>query len=280
MDVETILKEIRNRVVSDVRANEANAGTEATSNGSLPQTNQNESLTRVTAHLAVTGRAWDRLPPVFSNRHGTLARLELWLKRKSKSLTRWFTWEQVNFNRAVKDALSDVIEILKAEAQELAILRGQLTHEMHRQFTTLRAGADDQARELREMEARLQQADAALARVTQIVTSLTDEREGRLSTLVREHATLELEHSKLANQVIDLAGQLRAEDQQIKSQQDEEINRRLSVLAAELKEEQRVCFRQVSLEANESAVLEDRARRALLARLEELEESVKALSRG
>jgi hypothetical protein len=280
MDVETILKEIRNRVVSDVRANEANAGTEATSNGSLPQTNQSESLTRVSAHLAVTGRAWDRLPPVFSNRHGTLARLELWLKRKSKSLTRWFTWEQVNFNRAVKDALSDVIEILEAEARELAMLRGQLTQEMHRQFTSVRAGADDQARELREMEARLQQADAALARVTQIVTSLTEEREGRLSKLVREHANLELEHSKLANQVIDLTGQLRAEDQQIKSQQDEEINRRLAALAAELKEEQRVCFRQVSLEANESAVLEDRARRALLARLEELEESVKDLSRG
>jgi chromosome segregation ATPase len=287
MDVETILKEIRNRVVSDVRANEANAGTEATSNGSLPQTNQSESLTRVSAHLAVTGRAWDRLPPVFSNRHGTSARLELWLKRKSKSLTRWFTWEQVNFNRAVKDALSDVIEILEAEARELAMLRGQLTQEMHRQFTSVRAGADDQARELREMEARLQQADAALAHVTQIVTSLTDEREGRFSNLerehanlAREHANLELEHSKLANQVIDLTGQLRAEDQQIKSQQDEEINRRLSALAAELKEEQRVCFRQVSLEANESAVLEDRARRALLARLEELEESVKDLSRG
>ena len=280
MDVETILKEIRNRVVSDVRAHEANAGTEATSNGSLPQTNQSESLTRVSAHLAVTGRAWDRLPPVFSNRHGTSARLELWLKRKSKSLTRWFTWEQVNFNRAVKDALGDVIEILEAEARELAMLRGQLTQEMHRQFTSVRAGADDQARELREMEARLQQADAALARVTQIVTSLTDEREGRFSNLEREHANLEREHAKLANQVIDLTGQLRAEDQQIKSQQDEEINRRLAALAAELKEEQRVCFRQVSLEANESAVLEDRARRALLARLEELEESVKDLSRG
>jgi chromosome segregation ATPase len=151
------------------------------------------------------------------------------------------------------------------------------------------------------MGARLQQADAALARVTQIVTSLTDERKGRLPNLAREHANLareyanlarehanlelqhanlELEHSKLANQVIDVAGQLRAEDQQIKSQQDEEINRRLSALAAELKEEQRVCFRQVSLEANESAVLEDRARRALLARLEELEQSVKVLSRG
>jgi hypothetical protein len=94
------------------------------------------------------------------------------------------------------------------------------------------------------------------------------------------YSNLALEHSKLANQVIDLAGQLRAEDRQIKSQQDEEINRRLSELAADLKEEQRVCFRQISLESNESAVLEDRARRALLARLEELEESMKALQRG
>ncbi len=264
MDVETILKEIRNRVVSDKRANESTAGIDAPSNGS-PQSNQSESLTRASAHLAVTNRAWDRLPPVSSNRVGMFARLELWIKRKTRSLTRWFTWEQINFNRATKDALGDMVEILKAEAQELAALRAQLAQEGHR-----RAG------ELREIEARLQQADAALERVTQIV----DEGHSRHSRLEVEHSNLAVEHSKLANQVIDLGAQLRAEDRQIKSQQDEELNRRLSELAAELKEEQRVCFRQVSLEANESAVLEDRARRALLARLEELEESIKALPRG
>jgi len=259
MDVETILKEIRNRVVSDAGTNEANARAEATSNGSIPQSNQHESLTRVSAHLAVTGRAWDRLPPVLSNRQGTLARIELWIKRKCKPLTRWFTWEQINFNRATKDALSDIVEILSAEAQELAALRGQLTQEMRR--------ADDQARE------RWAQFEAALARKEAELARRTEESD-------RQYSNLEFEHSKLADQVVNLGVQLRAENRQIKSQQDEEIDRRLTELAAELKEEQRVCFRQVSLETNESAVLEDRARRALLTRLEELEESMKVLQRG
>jgi hypothetical protein len=301
MDVETILKEIRNRVVSDDRANASTAGTDVRSNGSAPPSSQSESLTRASAHLAVTGRAWDRLPPVFSNRRGTLARIELWIKRKSKPLTRWFTWEQVNFNRAVKDALGDVIEILKAEAQELAILRGQLTHEAQRQ-----------AREVREIEARLNQTEAALARVSQLIASSTKENRGRqaelaqqysqlaqqysrlenkLSSLVSEHSALELQHStsqadlqvehaKLAGQVIELVAQLRAEQSQIKAQQDQEINRRLSDLATDLKEEQRVCFRQVSLEASEAAVLEDRARRSLIERLEKIEAALKAGQRG
>lgn len=264
MDVEAILKEIRDRVVSD-SGNEANAGIQTTSNGSAQQSNQSESLSRVSAHLAVTSRSWDRLPPVFSNRQGALARLELWLKRKSKPLTRWFTWEQINFNRAVKDALADVVEILKAEAQELAVMRAQVTQQMRR--------ADDQARDL----------EARLARLSE----LTDENqrhnagqysriENQSTNLRNDHRALEAEHSKLANQVIDLAEQLRREDRQIQSEQD----RRLTELAAELKEEQRVCFRQVSLESSESAVLEDRARRELLTRLEKLEEALKTLQRS
>jgi len=71
------------------------------------------------------------------------------------------------------------------------------------------------------------------------------------------------------------AGQLREEDRQIKSEQNNEIDRRLTALAAELKEEQRVCFRQVSLETSEAAVLEDRARRALMQRLDQLEAQLK-----
>src|ERR1041385_3241706 len=244
MDVEAILKEIRSRVVSD-SGSEANAGIQTTSNGSAPQSNQNESLSRVSAHLAVTSRSWDRLPPVFSNRQGALARLELWLKRTSRPLTRWFTWEQINFNRAVKDALSDVVEVLKVDAQELAALRAQLAHE---------------ARDRRELELRL---DAALARVMEIVPSLSD-----------ASSSLESKHTQLTNQVIELAAQMRAEDQQSRT----DVDRRLTELAAELKDEQRVCFRQLSLSATESAVLEDRARRELLLRLEKLEALLKALA--
>jgi hypothetical protein len=281
MDVEAILKEIRNRVVAD-GSNEANTIIETTSNGSAPQSHQSESLSRVSAHLAVTNRAWDRLPPVFSNRQGALARLELWLKRKSKPLTRWFTWEQINFNRAVKDSLVDVVEILKAEAHELATVRAQLTPQLRH--------ADDQARDFKELQARLNQVDVELARLSNLIDenqrrhaelagrhSLIENRSAGLNVeLTSRHSALEAEHLKLANQVIDLAEQLRRDDRQIQSEQD----RRLTELAAELKEEQRVCFRQVSLESSESAVLEDRARRELLTRLEKLEEAVKDLQRS
>ncbi|HEX3083725.1 MAG TPA: hypothetical protein VHP99_04320 [Pyrinomonadaceae bacterium] len=315
MDVEAILREIRNRVVSDVRARDSATGIEASSNGSAPQPDQIESLTRVSAHLAVTGRSWDRLPPVVSNRHGVPGRIELWIKKKSKPLTRWFTWEQINFNRSVNDALCDVVEILKAEAHELASMRARLTHEMRREFSTLRSGADEQARRLQDIEARANQTDHALAQVDQSINGLSEQNrhgQNRLAeqylqtrnelkqlmtehsalrgehaslhadhaSLYADHASLQTEHAKLANQVIELAGQLREEDCQIKSQQDLEVDRRLLELAAELKEEQRVCFRQVSLEASESAVIEDRARRALLDRLEQLETALKASRRG
>jgi hypothetical protein len=239
MDVEAILREIRDRVVSDVRARDSAPEIEASSNGSAPQPDQIESLTRVSAHLAVTGRSWDRLPPVISNRHGTLGRIELWIKKKSKPLTRWFTWEQINFNRSVNDALCDVVEILKAEAHELASMRAQLTREMRREFSTLRSGADEQGRRLQDIEARANQTDHALAQVDQSINSLSEQNRngqnklaeqylharneltklaaehsalrGEHASLHADHASLQTEHSKLANQVIELAGQLREE---------------------------------------------------------------------
>jgi hypothetical protein len=241
MDVEAILEQIRERVITEEDATVASRNG-APANGSGSRSSVNESLTRVSAHLAVTGRAWDRLPPVFSNRSGTLARLELWIKRACKPLTRWFTWEQVNFNRAVNDALCDVIEILKVEAQELAALRAQL------------------ANEVIEVRARLNETEAALARLSEMLGGLADEARGG--------------HSQLANKLNELAAALRAEQQTGKSAQDQELNRRLAELAAELREDQLVCFRQLSLETSESAVLEDRGRRELLARLEKLETSV------
>src|SRR6266403_5978047 len=146
MDVETILNQIRERVMSEENASLPGTSvstTAASSNGS-PGSGQSEALTRLSQQLTVTGRAWNQLPPVFSNRRGALARIELWLKNKCKPLTRWFTWEQVNFNRAAHEALSDVIRILMVEAQELAALRTQLTNEMRRELTTLRSDFEGQ----------------------------------------------------------------------------------------------------------------------------------------
>ncbi len=257
MDVETILNQIRERVVSQENARIAGtsvSNTAASSNGPAPGSNQSEALTRLPEHLIVTGRAWNRLPPIFSNRRGALARLELWIKNSCQRLTRWFTWEQVNFNRAVHDALIDVTKVLTAEAQELAALRTQLTSEMRREFMTLRSDVDGQAAELRtintDVGARLKETDDALSRISRMLGEFADEtRTGR---------------SQLADKISELAAALREEQ---------------GALAAELKEEQRVCFRQLSLEASEAAILEDRGRRALDARLEKLEKSLQSRNR-
>ena len=262
MDVEGILNQIRERVVSEHTgsANDTKLSP-VHSNGSATVTKRDDALQRLRTHLAITGRAADRLPPVFSNRQGPRASFELWIKNKSKALTRWFTWEQVNFNRAVNDALGDVVEILKGEAQELAALTQQLSKSQS------------------DIEGRLQQTDARLKEMANQTEQRGTELVNNCARLEAEYQSLWAEHTKLADQVIDLAAQVRREDREIKSQEDEEINRRLSQLAAELKEEQRVCFRQISLETAESAVLEDRARRALVARVEQLEEALKAAKR-
>jgi hypothetical protein len=267
MDVETILNQIRERVVSEENARlpgTAVSTTTSSSNGSASGSNQDETLARLSEQLTVTGRSWNRLPPIFSNRRGTVARIELWIKNACRPLTRWFTWEQVNFNRAVHDALSDVTKILMAEAQELAALRAQLSGEMRREVLTLRSDLDalnnNHADYRADVEARLEKINETLSRISNMLADLTEEtRRGS---------------SQLAEQTGALAAALREEQSAAKSQQSEELNRRLSELVTELKEEQRVCFRQLSLEASEAAVLEDRGRRALLARLEKLEESL------
>jgi hypothetical protein len=292
MDVEGILNQIRERVVSESSAaNDTRLATNgSSSNGSATAANYDDALQRLRTQLTIAGRAADRLPPVVSNRQGARARLELWLKSKSKPLSRWFTWEQVNFNRAIADALNDVVEVLSSEAQEIAAARAQLT--ALRTKLTQEMGAA--VGELQVNQMQFQSAtETTFARLHEAIANLTTETGNRDTELAEKHAQLAAqyeclaaehnglaaEHNKLANQVIDLAAQLRAEDFEIKFEQAEELNRRLSQMAAELKDEQRVCFRQISLETGESAVLADRARRALLTRLEQLEEALKSGSR-
>src|SRR5438270_12493340 len=109
-EVESILVEIREQVRAAEQAGRAMTGdahaleaNEHSENGFAHE--DSERLARLSAHLTTTARAWDRLPPVMSNRTGLSARLELWIKRVLKKLARWFTWEQINFNAAVHHAL-------------------------------------------------------------------------------------------------------------------------------------------------------------------------------
>src|ERR1700730_18313710 len=127
-EVETILNEIRERVRADQEQHSGSAtlavpdetSTTPVVDASAEDRSRNaDSLNRLAAHLTTTTRAWDRLPPLYSNRAGMAARLELWTRARLKSLSRWFTWEQVNFNAAVHHALSDTLEALRTQEEAL-----------------------------------------------------------------------------------------------------------------------------------------------------------------
>ena len=143
-EVESILREIRERVRSEQRAGHATAASSraaaTTSGNGDGDSAANHQLTHhedseipaeehfalINSYLTTTARAWDRLPPLVSNRSGLVARLELWLKRNLKRATRWFTWEQVNFNAAVHHAIRDMLPLLSAQDQELKKLRAKI----------------------------------------------------------------------------------------------------------------------------------------------------------
>ncbi len=221
-EVENILAEIRERV----RARELPSATTANSTPDLGTgessfavpgnlaASEAEALARIDSYLTVTSRAWDRLPPLISNRNGSMARIELWVKRQIKRATHWFTWEQVNFNAAVHHALRDALQALSA--YERAWEEWHAKTESHRTMLAESQAAFNLQREKFETE----RAELQAQRSAQIVTQ-RKEMDARLAAFAQE----------------------------------------LQERFAHQQEEQRVCFKQLSLEATETAVLEDRARR-------------------
>ncbi|MGB8506933.1 MAG: hypothetical protein WCD76_00875, partial [Pyrinomonadaceae bacterium] len=201
------------------------------------------------AHLATTARAWDRLPPLVSNRTGWAARLELWLKRHIKRATRWYAWEQINFNASVHHALRDALEALSIYERQLEKLSAEI-----------RAASEARA----EFEARNDARDEARKAET---AALRDELGARLSALAGQFDIANEEvRAALSNEV----SQLRAEQ----LARAEEIRGELRERDEHLRDEQRVCFKQLSLEAGETAVMQDRARRQMETRVERLEAKV------
>lgn len=255
-EVESILNEIRERVRADqaqhsapatlMVPDETSAAPHATAeNGSAHL----ESLNRLSAHLTTTTRAWDRLPPLSSNRTGMAARLELWIKARLKSLSRWFTWEQVNFNAAVHHALSDTLEVLRSHEQELMKIRAEARNEAAGRL------------------ARLERTEREIKTLRANIESQTADVRSRISNLAAQNVANEarISETNVAQLNTDAAARI--------PNMAKEIDERLAALAADLREEQRVCFKQLSLEATEAAVLEDRGRRAIESRLEKLEQA-------
>jgi len=83
-------------------------------------------LDRLQANLAIARRAQDQLPPVTSNRHGRIAKVELWIKRSLKRATHWFTWEQTNFNAATSASFANLAVILSHVENNIADLRDSI----------------------------------------------------------------------------------------------------------------------------------------------------------
>src|SRR5436305_13437283 len=136
LEVENTLREIRERVLAESRSRaeaqgQSPAGQSLTPDGASAEHAAHdgsavEALARLQANLSTTERAWSRLPPVLSYRRGLSARVELWLKRQIKRAAHWFTWEQVNFNSAAHQALSDARDVLAAHEPALSALRHAL----------------------------------------------------------------------------------------------------------------------------------------------------------
>jgi hypothetical protein len=287
-EVETILNEIRERVRADQEQHSApgtllltdkTAADAPVAAGAEKGSGNAESLNRLSAHLTTTTRAWDRLPPLNSNRTGMAARLELWFKARLKSLSRWFTWEQVNFNAAVHHALSDTLEALRTHEQELVRIRTEARNEAaarlaslersDREIKGLRASIEAQAADMRSRISNLVTQNAA------IEARAADAR-SRISNLVTQNVAIEervsatsAAQAELNTRLSEIASDAGARIASMARDMDE----RLAVLASDLREEQRVCFKQLSLEASEAAVLEDRGRRAIDSRLEKLEQA-------
>ena len=225
-EVESILREIRERVLSQQRTGSDSSATRSAmtnrGNGagdSEPRqqiTNDNnetlsaENLSLIESYLTTTARAWDRVPPLVSNRSGSIARVELWLKRQLKRVTHWFTWEQVNFNAAVHQSLRELLPVMAAHEHELQALKAQL------------------AAQFAAAETKLSELEAVSGKTETHVEGLVNE---------------------------------------------------LSERDAHLRDEQRVCFKQLALETSEAAVLEDRARRKNATLLEELQRRVDRLEK-
>lgn len=248
-EVEQTLREIRERVRAESQAlarrdaspaREGNGASAGDAGARLSRDETGEAFARMEANLATAERAHAKLPPLQSNRSGLAARAELWVKRKIKRALHWFTWEQVNFNAAAYHALADALAALKVHERRLSEIQTGLVR-------------------LGELHARLEERAAA-------------DSNGAERLRVEQAASVERLRAEMSERVEQLRAEQAAHGEQLKGVgqlRDEQRER-----AEHLLEEQRVCYRQLSLEASETAVIFDRARRELESRLAEIEKAV------
>ena len=135
---------------------------------------------------------------------------------------------------------------------------------------------------LLELSARLASAearlDAAVAQLRQQLASSVEQLSSNLVQLRDEHRARAGDLGSMQESLVEawrteqssFADGLRDEQQERLASFEREVGERLATLL----DEQRVCFRQLSLEAGETAVMHDRARRLLESRIEDIKKAV------
>jgi len=265
-EVEDILREIAVRVRAEHAAEQAMAPPTRSNSedptghagSALQETDElpvKSSLGRIESYLTTTARAWDRLPPVVSNRSGAVARFELWIKRIFKRSTHWYVWEQVNFNAAVDHALRDTLGALSGLQDQLLGLR----REMQSRYEAIGEKADqiEAALQSARHEIDLQRKELGLALEQQRkhfegVEERQQQWESKLSEIARQRAQLETLTSQVNARVTELTSELRERNEN-------------------LLQEQRVSFKQLALEISEMGTVVERGRREIQTRLQKLE---------
>lgn len=167
LEVEDILREIRHRVFSEngvmeepalIALVERSGGTDA-------------SDVRINTYLATTDQLRRSLPPVRSDRSGAVAKIELWIKSRIERATRWFVYDQVNFNSAIHQVLCELREVQIKQEKVLSALQSSTqlaTRRMEREQKLVNEEHKEELRavneELRAVneELRLQISDSAV----------------------------------------------------------------------------------------------------------------------
>lgn len=258
-EVEEILKQIRDKVRAEEERTKALSAQTNNGNSDLsgpPSTELQPIAQSVRSYpnLATMNRAWDRLPPVLSNRRGALASLDLWLKRILKRGSRWFTWEQVNFNAAVHHTFREVIETLGTYEQQLSRLSSQL-NDTNNQLQRQQRRSDEFFESYKD---ELKQLSRTTSELLKLLPAFTRDRE--LAELRTKIAAVEVEmHAWEQDKSKELLARANESLLEIRASTERILD------------EQRVCFKQITLETEEASARGERERRALHKRIAKLE---------
>jgi hypothetical protein len=278
IEVERTLQEIRDSVRAQLNLNSPRDDA-----GDVASVRSNriggvaESLSLIEANLVTVDRAWDRLPPLSSNRQGTTARIELWIKGKLKRATRWFTWEQVNLNHALLESIRETVSLARSLDGDLMATREELDALRQANAELGIAIRDSESAILNRLRNSISDVSATIksqnlelsTRITTIETNLTS-KIGELRDLIT--SAIDERRSEIEALKKEREGGLDSSDRQQAAIRSELLDR-----ISHVSEEQRVCFKQLSLEAVETNVKTERVRSEVEAKLSEIANLIRTL---